>query len=211
MENRKRHRHENKHVTPQQLLPYLLLLSVIASACTEAKPTPDASLWATVQASSRDIATQKAGSRQTLQAKVVTPSPTPMPRRSNPSAPMLCGEVAETNGSIAQALRDANHGVDVPGYNKDNEPYFVSIDHQNPATLANIRYLTTVLQLLNSAPVVGPHDTVCFSSDSYKLKNLMTPTPGPRPSPTPSAYSGNNLRNRSFAVSVNRPAVGRRG
>lgn len=119
---------------------------------------------------------------------------------------MLCAPVGE-GGTIIQALTDANRGTFPERTDKDGYPFSVLVDHQDPATLANIRYIMTLNKILTAPPVVSPGDLVCFTSDPQKFNAYPTPTPGPRPA------SFNNTRNSSFAATVNRISVmrGRNG
>lgn len=214
MENRKHH--------AETIFPLVVLLGLLTVGCS-AQNTPsetDVAFGATAQADARAAATIRAEDKATFQAKYPLQTPTPTPYKMKRSTPLNCGTVAAENGSVLQALADAYDGNIPPAYDADGYTTQVQIDHKDPSTLTNMRYLLTLLQVLQKNPdaitgrqlIVAPGDKVCFSSDVDRLNQVPVPTPGPYITPTPQAMRQNNMTARSFAVTLNKaPVFTRRG
>jgi hypothetical protein len=174
----------------------VLLLAAVTASCSD----PAVSAAETETAIAIQAATWNA--RQTeiytrIPTRTPTPSRTPRPYVERRIAPVLCAPVAE-GGTIIQALTDANRGTFPERTDMDGYPYSVLVDHQDPATLANIRYIMTLNKILTAPPVVSSGDLVCFTSDPQKFNAYPTPTPGSR------LASLNNTRSSTFATTVNR-------
>jgi hypothetical protein len=140
-------------------LPHCAALAAVTASCSD----PAVSAAETETAIAIQAATWNA--RQTeiytrIPTRTPTPSRTPRPYVERRIAPVLCAPVAE-GGTIIQALTDANRGTFPERTDMDGYPYSVLVDHQDPATLANIRYIMTLNKILTAPPVVSSGDLVC--------------------------------------------------